>query len=609
MRSLLGRFHRPFARSVEEQLLLLNNLGDGSTLSLDFTTGVLDPRLTFTRTTNATFINSQGYVEFAGQNVLVQTANMTLWSTPTNIDTSAWGSKSDPFGGTTAVRLTPTGTVTSAQHYLGSASVSSATLGNGLRTVYSVYAKAATSRYRIFGMVVDNGNAQASFVLTGAGEGTATTHLGTNVSAYMTAIGDGWYRCVMTWPSSTTSASCWCAILANNTTVPSGQTFVAQSDDVSGGHGIFVYGAQWEHGSIPHAFIPTTSSAKSDTPRFDYDPTTIGTPRGLLIEGSATNLLKYSAYADTNWIAYGGYTKSYTTGITSPANDTTAARIVFSAVGHGLYTNNTQMGYTNNVGDTYTISAWIRATSNTTNPNIRFGDSAVAAGPNIAISTSWVRYSYSYVAASTSGPLIQSASGTATGEFEMWGFQLEAGGSGASSYIPTGASTGSRAADECYTDSMAWFSAGQPYSMLFRYSMNNPTAWAGTNIDRAVGQLSVGGAGNRTFMYAAYRVASGSSDIGRYVRVFDTNTLDMFPATLPAAVSNTSMAFAVNANDSAISASNDVLGTDASNTILSGQNRLHIGSIGTAQQMNGCISSVKYWPLRLPNATLQALTT
>ena len=49
---------------------MLNIKGDGSTLSLDFTTGVLDPRLTFTRSTNATFINSQGYVEYAAANLL-----------------------------------------------------------------------------------------------------------------------------------------------------------------------------------------------------------------------------------------------------------------------------------------------------------------------------------------------------------------------------------------------------------------------------------------------------------------------------------------------------------------------------------------------------------
>ena len=66
MRSLLGRFHRPNARSQSEQLLVLNNLGDGSTLSLDFTAGALDTRFTFTRSTTATYINSSGVVASMG---------------------------------------------------------------------------------------------------------------------------------------------------------------------------------------------------------------------------------------------------------------------------------------------------------------------------------------------------------------------------------------------------------------------------------------------------------------------------------------------------------------------------------------------------------------
>jgi hypothetical protein len=45
-------------------------LGDGSTLNLDFTTGVLDSRLTFERaSTTATYINSSGYITTAGTDV------------------------------------------------------------------------------------------------------------------------------------------------------------------------------------------------------------------------------------------------------------------------------------------------------------------------------------------------------------------------------------------------------------------------------------------------------------------------------------------------------------------------------------------------------------
>ena len=210
-------------------------------------------------------------------------------------------------------------------------------------------------------------------------------------------------------------------------------------------------------------YVKTVTAAGD--PRFDY---TGGVAKGLLVEAAATNLLKYSAYADTPyWLAVGGYVISFTTGITSPANDTSAVRLTFSSTGHGLYTNNTLMGYTNTVGATYTWSAWIRSTSGAS--NIRFGDSAVALGANIPITTTWTRYSYSYTAVSASGPYIASASGTPTGEFEMWGFQHEQATS-PSSYINTTTASLTRLADDAVIRSTAWSSLyAQPGAMVVEF--------------------------------------------------------------------------------------------------------------------------------------------
>ena len=58
----------PEWRTQRNRLLPIEG-GDGSTLNLDFTTGVLDPRITFSRLSTATFVNSQGYVEYAGANL------------------------------------------------------------------------------------------------------------------------------------------------------------------------------------------------------------------------------------------------------------------------------------------------------------------------------------------------------------------------------------------------------------------------------------------------------------------------------------------------------------------------------------------------------------
>jgi hypothetical protein len=340
------------------------------------------------------------------------------------------------------------------------------------------------------------------------------------------------------------------------------------------------------------------ATATAGNPRFEYD--TNGNPRGLLIEASATNLLKHSAYADTNWLAYGGYTKSYTTGINSPANDTTAARITFSAVGNGLYTNNTQMAYTNTVGATYTMSAWIRATSNTTNPNIRFGDSAVATGPNIPISTSWVRYSYSYVAVSASGPLIQSASGTATGEFEMWGFQLEAG-SGASSYIPSGASQGSRASESLYLDGAAfsafWPSGQSELSVYFAGDITRPPANTQFLWVSRTGSGGVGTSRTRSFITTANSIRANTT-------VSDLNS------TLSAAI-NTRIrtAVGVRSGSCALATNNGTTSTIVVNTdtgLSTDATQLVFNPNADVFQH---VSSLKFWPTRLPDAQLEALIT
>jgi hypothetical protein len=338
------------------------------------------------------------------------------------------------------------------------------------------------------------------------------------------------------------------------------------------------------------------ATATTNAPRFDYSPTNIGEPRGLLIEGSAINLLKNSAYADTNWIAFGGYTKSITTGITSPANDTTAALLTFTAVGHGLYTNNTQMAYTNTVGATYTMSAWIRATSNTTNLNIRFGDSAVATGPNIPITTTWTRYSYSYVAASASGPLVQSASGTATGEFEMWGFQLELG-SGASSYIPTGASQVTRNGDSCVmtgTNFSSWYTQGM-----------GTVCWSGSAFRITAGHLANINTVNNDPRITAY-VGAGS------LTNLVTNGTTQASISFGTVTANTAFkaAWRFNTNDFAACLNAGTVYTDTLGTVPTGVDRMQLGAAeGGYQFLDGWIKSIKYYPTAFTNAQLQTATT
>jgi len=76
------------------------------------------------------------------------------------------------------------------------------------------------------------------------------------------------------------------------------------------------------------------ATATTNEPRFDYDPTTRA-PQGLLVEGTATNLLNWSESfatsggASNNW-ADTNITRNSTNN-TDPANGTTALRVTASA--------------------------------------------------------------------------------------------------------------------------------------------------------------------------------------------------------------------------------------------------------------------------------------
>ena len=242
MRSLLGRFHRPFARGVDEQLLLLNNLGDGSTLSLDFTTGVLDPRLTFTRSTTGTFINASGLVASAAINtarfthdangnplgLLLEGSsnNLLNWSESfassggtnnnwTDTSISRTTGQADPAGGTTAIRFTASA---------GNATViSSAAIGTSAQRTFSIWLRR----------------------VTGTGNIEFTTNNGTTWTTQ--AITSSWVR--YTFPATTAAQRVGIRI-------------------VTSGDAIEMWGAMLEDGSGSSSYIQTGASQGNRA--FDY---------------------------------------------------------------------------------------------------------------------------------------------------------------------------------------------------------------------------------------------------------------------------------------------------------------------------------------------------
>ena len=283
MRSLLGRFHRPMSRGAMGDMLMMNSLGDGSTLSLDFTTmsGTIDSRITFSRadaTALATFVNSSGIVtnvataqaprfdfdpttlaakglllEAPATNLCLQsnTFNTTWAVVNTNTPAVASPSVNDPFGGTQTWKIVPT--AGSGYHAIRQFFV----FGTSTYTI-SVFVKAAQYDKFIISDLT-NGVAAATFDLTAV---TATAIPdGSTPTVRITAYANGWYKCEMTVAF----------IYAGSTGLsfsgyPTGATIGSYGAQFNpnGTDGIYMAGAQVEisSASVPaSSYIPTTTAS------------------------------------------------------------------------------------------------------------------------------------------------------------------------------------------------------------------------------------------------------------------------------------------------------------------------------------------------------------
>jgi hypothetical protein len=356
----------------------------------------------------------------------------------------------------------------------------------------------------------------------------------------------------------------------------------------------------------------------ANTPRFDYDPTTLA-PRGLLIEGSASNLFFWSesfatSGAASNW-AYNSNTGAVVTS-TNPANGTTSFQFAETANSGPLQQSAT---VTNAV---HTFSAWFKASvyNSVTTTQVQFGlyttgfvagtasiisgqGSTSVAGSIVTLSglsdTQWTRVQFTTSAAISTGSVAILIYPQTTGfelnrSFYIWGAQLEAG-SGASSYMPSEASQGSRAADDCLLDNISTafgFNASEG-TILVKYGNR-----ANTGNNRAYTFLPASGAANQIF-----------ESSGVALNVYSSSSFTAQIGTTNASAARVCAAYKL--DDYAVSVNGGAVTTDTSGALPSSLTRLTIGGsvVNSVAYNYGPISLFKYWPTRLPDAQLQALTT
>jgi hypothetical protein len=243
-------------------------------LDLNFLSGLLDPRITFTRAAGpATYFDAAGVLQTAGTNVprfdydpatlaprglLIEEARTNLLTNSQAIN--SWPTKTD-LTVTDNSTTSPDSTVNASLITEGSAGtsllISNVTTGliAGSTISYSLYVKRGnTDIIRV--LATDTGTANGINIwlnlATGAVLSSTIRGTATAISATMTPISNGWYRLTATCTQPVGSTSATFAI--DSASANGGSTRVA-------GATYYVWGGQIEVGAFPTSYIPTTVAA------------------------------------------------------------------------------------------------------------------------------------------------------------------------------------------------------------------------------------------------------------------------------------------------------------------------------------------------------------
>ena len=349
-------------------------------------------------------------------------------------------------------------------------------------------------------------------------------------------------------------------------------------------------------------------------PRIEYDAS--GNCLGLLVEEARTNALLQSGDIG----AWGGSVGSKTNvtltenAITAPDGTQTADKVQRTVL-------DTPADYRQNLpvtsGNDYTFSIFAKADvqarleldfSNskfTSQDYVRFDvDTGTAYGSGSGATYSitnygngWYRFSLT-ATCTESGDTGVIARITNNEPHYAWGAQFEVG-SFPTSYIPTSGSTVTRAADVASL-AVSEFGYNQDQGSVVVEAKRFGTS----NQFPRIAQFNDGSASNRigVSIYGSSNTAYGSCDNGGVNQA----SLHEVAATGPNVYAKIGFGFGV--NNFGFIVDSIIEGTDTSGSPPSNITQMQIGTRASGQYLNGYIKSIQYYPLRLSNAQLQALT-
>ena len=611
-------------------------------LLLDFANSkTLDPRITFTRASTATY--------YDGKTVAKAEENLLKYSQV--FENAAWTKTSSSITANTIVA--PDGTTTADKLIEGASgsiapivSLRSLTVTSGVSYTGSFFAKAGELSWVRFGAggspFGDGTYFTDRSVYWDIGNGTVGTVGSTFDGASIENVGNGWYLCSFSGTAIITTSSFNFDIGLANADL--GGTYTA-----SGTSGIYIWGAQLEARDSVTAYTPTTTqpitnyipvlqTAASGAARFDHDPVT-GESKGLLIEEQRVNLKTYSEdFTNSSWIKFDSTVTSNT--VIAPDGTLTGDSWIINAASTSYYVANFNLpnpvtisastAYTasiyvkNNGLDKFGFSLNARTSGNTnitsTKINIDLSTETILSTvtgtfTNVTSSIShvgngWYRISISGTTPATTalgviGVFQANSPDTVTGDgysgIYIWGAQLEAGAF-PTSYIKTTSAQATRNEDEAEMSAAELakvlnVSEGTAYiAANFSFSANTPRfiATIANGYNRYMGFMYLGGV-------AYFQPSNGSINSGKVISVgLNKQAISWSGASSPVCY---------NATNGTVGSADTGTGVNTFVT-YEGLNVLRFGNSSQVfgEDQNGWVTKFALYPKALSTSELQALT-
>jgi hypothetical protein len=544
-------------------------------LLLDFANSkTLDPRIDFTRSSTATYYDGSTFSsEYTDSTELV--TNGTF-----DTDTSGWSTQGS-------------GTITF------SSGVATVARNGGVYTNHA-YQNITTEVGKTYAATIDISNI--------TGSGTASVVILDNSAIYVNTTSTGSFT--FTFTATTTST-----LFGLRVSVDGNGTF--DVDNISVREVIPVSG-----------FKLVTAAAGAA--RFDHDPVT-GESKGLLIEEQRTNLVNISEDISDASFTTINITKQGST-LIAPDGTLTAGTITSTSGTAGMRLTKTA---TSSTGVAVTYSIYVKKGNNryvtigdrgeTTEPWSTFdfdtesitGSPIVTTANSTSVGNGWYRISMtwtkqnptfvgivafkSYFETSNSTP---SFTGTGYETIHIWGMQLEAGAF-PTSYIPTSGSQVTREGDLAKI-------TGTNFSDWYRqdegtvYCEFNASTQKSSGYDRVIGLDDTSSNDNKI------SISTNNSTNQIYLSVYVDGTNQITYAQRLFPIGNSKLSYCYKVNDYAFTgiSSLGTVATDTNAKVPYGVNSLGIGAspYSSGAQFNACFKKLAYYPARLTNAEIVALT-